>query len=356
MLITVSGTIPADLDAAVVAGQRPRADYRVLAERLGGDLVDVPAARAATGRTGAVIHRLAGTGALLAWYVLRHRRAYAAVLTDGEQVGLPYAALTRVFGRGTTRHVMIVHVLSTRSKRAMLRWLRLASRIDCYVVYATRQAELLTDEFAVPPGRVVVSRFMVDTEFFAPRPTPAGERPLICSAGLERRDYPTLIEAARDVDADVVIAAASPWSTQSDSTEGQRLPDNVRVTRFDLAGLRELYASADLVVMPLVDVEFQAGITTILEAMAMGRPVVCTRTPGQTDTIVDDETGVYVPPGDPAALRDTIVDLLGDRARRERLGAAARRWAVEHADVERYADRLATVIVGSASSSSSASS
>ena len=60
------------------------------------------------------------------------------------------------------------------------------------------------------------------------------------------------------------------------------------------------------------------------EAMAHGRPVVATRVGGLADAIVDGETGLLVPPGDVAALRDAIVRLLEDLALRRRLGEAAR--------------------------------
>ena len=99
--------------------------------------------------------------------------------------------------------------------------------------------------------------------------------------------------------------------------------------------------------MPLIDVEFQAGVTTILEAMSMGKPVVCSKTRGQTDVLRDDETGVYVPPGDAPALREAITRLLDDPERAARLGSAARDWVVEHADIERYADRLVAASVRS---------
>jgi glycosyltransferase involved in cell wall biosynthesis len=107
--------------------------------------------------------------------------------------------------------------------------------------------------------------------------------------------------------------------------------------------------------MPLQETDFQAGITTILEAMAMARPVICTRTTGQTDVIVDRETGIYVPPGDPVALHDAIVSLLDDPDRAAQLGRAARRWVEEHATVDRYAAGLATVVDAVASRSATAS-
>src|SRR5205823_8678819 len=128
------------------------------------------------------------------------------------------------------------------------------------------------------------------------------DRPHICAVGLEARDYPTLIQAVSGLDLEVTIAAASPWSKRSDTTEGEAIPENVRVSRFTQFDLRQLYADCQFMVMPLYDVNFQAGVTAILEAMAMSRAVICSRTPGQTDVIVDGETGLYVPTSDPQAL------------------------------------------------------
>lgn len=346
VLLTVSGTIPPDLDEQVADGRRPRADYRVIAGRLGADVVDVTAALAGGRRLRRLLHRVAGAGPLLAWHVFRNRHAYDVVLTDGEQVGLPFALLVRAFGRGRARHVMIVHILSTPQKARLIRWGRLAPLIDRYLVYCSRQAELVRGQLGVPAERVVLTPFMVDTEFFAPERVDVPRRRMICAAGLERRDYPTLMEAVDGLDVEVVIAAASPWSKQADSSQRRRPPANVTIRRLGLDELRELYAASRFVVMPLEQVDFQAGITTILEAMAMERTVVCTRTPGQTDTIVDGLTGLYVPPADPAELRRVIESLLADEATANRLGCAARAWAVLHADVERYADGIADVIAG----------
>jgi glycosyltransferase involved in cell wall biosynthesis len=186
---------------------------------------------------------------------------------------------------------------------------------------------------------------MVDTAFFSPDVTPTPRsRPLVCAAGLEFRDYATMLEAVRGIDADVVLAAASPWSKRRSGLDDAELPANVEVVRLDLHALRQLYADAAVVVMPLVDVDFQAGVTTILEAMSMAKPVVCTRTAGQTDVIVDGVTGVYVAPGDPAALRAAITRLLDDPSTGDALGRAAREWVVEHADVSVYATLLAGVV------------
>lgn len=343
-LVTVSGTIDPRLADPAAALTRPRADYVELAEALGADLLDRDGARARGGRIGALIERVAGPDVLMAWAVHRSRRRYDVVLTDGEQVGLPLAAFSWFARRRTRpRHTMIVHIMSVPKKVALFRALRLHRRIDAMVVYASAQRDAVVERLGMPADRVLLSPFMVDTDFFAPHAAASTPpRRMICSAGLEFRDYDTLLAAVDGLDdVEVVIAAASPWSKRTTSVGARPLPTNVTVEKLDLAALRELYRAAALVVMPLRESEFQAGITTILEAMAMGKAIVCSRTSGQTDTIADGVTGRYVPPGDGPALRAAITELLDDPATAERLGQAARAWAVEHADVAGYARRLA---------------
>jgi glycosyltransferase involved in cell wall biosynthesis len=58
--------------------------------------------------------------------------------------------------------------------------------------------------------------------------------------------------------------------------------------------------------------------------MAAGRAVVAAAVGGHVDAIRDGETGLLVPPRDPAALRAAVERLLGDAAERRRLGEAAR--------------------------------
>jgi glycosyltransferase involved in cell wall biosynthesis len=275
---------------------------------------------------------------------LRARRRHRVVLTDGEQVGIPYAVLSWLVRR-RPRHVMIGHRLSARKKVLLHRALRLERRVDAVVVYAAEQRRVAIEELRYPPERVVLHPFMVDTGFWRPeglRVEPR-ERPLIAAVGQELRDYPTLVEAMRLVDADLFIAAASPWSKRDDTSAGIDLPANVTVRGLDQFDLRQLYADASLVVVPLQETDFQAGITTILEAMSMGRATVCTRTVGQTDTLVEGVTGSYVPAGDARSLGNEIRRLLDDPAEADRLGRQARAWVVEHADVVGYAADLATV-------------
>ena len=74
---------------------------------------------------------------------------------------------------------------------------------------------------------------------------------------------------------------------------------------------------------------------TILEACALGLPVVATRHGGIPEAVRDGETGLLVPERDEAALAAAIDHLLGDRAERSRLGAAARDFVRQHFNLQR---------------------
>ena len=68
---------------------------------------------------------------------------------------------------------------------------------------------------------------------------------------------------------------------------------------------------------------------SLLEAMASGRPVVATRVGAIPDAVVEGQTGLLVPAGDPAAVAGALDSLLGDPAWRQRAGAAGRARARE---------------------------
>lgn len=86
-------------------------------------------------------------------------------------------------------------------------------------------------------------------------------------------------------------------------------------------------AMADVVVVPSVQDAYGNidGLPTVLlEAMALGKPVVATKLGGIELVIREGENGLLCPPGDPDALSAAIILLLKDEALRLRLGRAAR--------------------------------
>lgn len=132
-----------------------------------------------------------------------------------------------------------------------------------------------------------------------------------------------LVEAARGFP--LVVAGDGPLR--------DRVPGALGMLPHD--ELERLYARAAVVACPSRREGFGVACA---EAMAHARPVVASAVGGLLDLVVDGETGLLVPPRDPAALRAALERLLGDRELRRRLGAAGRERIREHFSWEAATD------------------
>lgn len=362
-LMVVSADLP---EGPKISPRGPRKDYVALAQALDATVLDYSQVECSV--LARLIKQTFGVGAAQAWLAFQRRHGYDVILTDGEHIGIPLAVMLKLAGT-TMPHVTIGHRISASKKRLMFRWLKAHTHISKIALHAKRQHEIGEKEIGIPAEQLALVPWQVDPDFWRPRPVP--EERLICSAGLECRDYPVLMRAVDGMDVRVVIGASSHWSKRHNSAEDADMPENVEVSAFDFVTLRDLYARSMMVVVPLENVDFQAGITTILEAMAMGKPVIVTATRGQTDVVEDrrgsgrwgrprpvsmlreiaerhgihlEPNGLYVPPGDPDALRRAILHLLDNPEERTRLGQAGRRAVEALLTVDHFAERMSDLV------------
>lgn len=99
------------------------------------------------------------------------------------------------------------------------------------------------------------------------------------------------------------------------------LGDRVRlIGSCDRARVLELFAAADVAVLSSSWENFPHSV---VEALAVGTPVIATRVGGVAEVVVDGENGLLVPSGDPAALAAAVRRYFEDAALRARLRAAA---------------------------------
>ncbi len=350
VLLLIPSVLKTDVEAEVAAGTHPVMDYYALAQTLrerhglGVDILDYAAAKAEASPSMRLAGRAGGLDSALALMGFKRRRDYQAIFTNGENVGIPLALLLGGV-KNPPRHVTIGHRLSTGKKQLFFTRLRVQRRMDAIFLYADAQQQWAVRQLYIAPGKLRLIPFHADAEFYKPMPEIAVCENQICAAGLEWRDYPTLIDAVSAMpDLTVKLAAASPWSKHENETANRTLPPNVDARRYSYAELRGLYAQSSFVVVPLKETDFQAGVTTMLEAMAMGKAVIATRTTGQTDVITDGENGLCVAPGDVAGWREAIVRLRGDPVLRARLGRSARQWVKENATLDLWAQRVAGTI------------
>lgn len=104
--------------------------------------------------------------------------------------------------------------------------------------------------------------------------------------------------------------------------------------------ISNVMASSDAVVCAS---SYESFPRSVLEALALGRPVVATSVGGLPEIVRDGETGILVPPGDPENLAAAILRLLGDRELAHRLGTAARKFIGERYTVEAQACAMAAL-------------
>ena len=338
VLMLIPSVAKTDLAEAVRTDTHPTMDYHALQAKWNADILDYAALNAEQNPILVKLARKAGRDAALAMAGYLRRRDYDIIYSNGENVSIPLAILLKRH-RVRPRHVLIGHHLSTGKKKPFFRALH--SEMDAIFVYASTQQTYGMQELGIPKAKLPLIPFHADHRFYRCLPASSNAPPqMICSAGLEWRDYPTMLDAVKGLDFEVRLAAASPWSKHQNETASRTLPPNVSARRYSYHELRQLYADSQFVVVPLYENDFQAGITTILEAMACGKAVITSKTVGQVDTIADGKNGLYVPPGDSEALRAAITHLLDNPKEAARLGANARTFIEETATLDHWVKNI----------------
>ena len=267
-------------------------------------------------------------------------------LRDVDVVFTPLANLVPLAARARRRPAVVVVNYGLNSilrrgnaaRRAALRAsLRSAAAVVCL---GESQRHELLELAGLDPHRVAVVRHGVDHHFFKPTPR-LGERLVIAVGKDLARDYATLADAARDLEAHFVVVALRR------NVRDVALPPNVEVReRIPWTELRDLYARADVAVIAMRSAAFTygseaGGITALLEAMASGRPVVATDRPIMRDYAVGDAGIRLVESEDPDALEHGILAALEDDA----AGAAGRRRVEAAHTMDSMAAALASVLL-----------
>lgn len=328
-LMLVSANANSQLRRAVREGTRPTPEFMVLERDYGVRLLDWSRLNIEPGRS--VSRSIRHVRA-----ALRASGDVDTLFSDGEHVGIPLGIALQAVGPSRP-HLMLGHHITSRSKPLMLRLLRHMG-ISRVLLHSRAQLSVAVERLGFPPHSAAFVPYYADARFWSPRVVPASH--LIVSAGREHRDYATLVAAVEALPVRTVIAAASVYSPAARCRLPASVPFNVSMVAQSPTELRDLYAHADVVVVPLIPNDFQAGVTTVLEAMAMAKPVIVSGTQGQGDVVVDGETGVLVPPHNAAALRAQIRRLLDDPAERRRIGANAREAVLSRYDLPLYAAAL----------------
>jgi starch synthase len=207
------------------------------------------------------------------------------------------------------------------------------------------RADVLAAYPAVPPDRVRVIRNGIDTRQYTPDPaTDVLERygvdpgrPYVLFVGrvTRQKGLPVLLRAAARLDPGAqLVLCAGQADTPDLAAEVDGLVARLTTDREGVLLISGMLAKHEVIqllsharVFACPSVYEPLGIVN-LEAMACGAAVVASRVGGIPEVVADGETGLLVPPGDPAALAAALNELVADPARAEAMGQAGRKRAV----------------------------
>jgi glycosyltransferase involved in cell wall biosynthesis len=137
----------------------------------------------------------------------------------------------------------------------------------------------------------------------------------------------------------LVLAGVNPDESLA-SMAGRVAAPHVVVCLPFTPDVRALYELLDLVLLPS---RIEGLSQALLEAMALGKPVIASAAAGNADLITDGRNGRLVEPLDPAAWVSAIEELLGDSVTATRLGAAASLTARNDYSLQHTIERTATL-------------
>lgn len=187
----------------------------------------------------------------------------------------------------------------------------------------------------------------VDTKYFSVAPLPGEKATFLLIARMVReKGFVEYAEAARIIkrkypQARFMIIAWSledtPSSLKPEELEAWQEEGIIEVYG-ETEDVRPFIARADIYVLPSYYGE--GTPRTVLEAMAMGRPVITTDAPGCRETVIDGANGFLVPVKDSEALAGAMEKFILDPALTGRMGAESRRIAEEKYDVRKVNQKI----------------
>ncbi len=271
--------------------------------------------------------RSSSSPVLKALKLLIHERDYDAVITGDLRAGQLLGFLRTLLRIRRPVHVQTEITLDKEQDSLLWKLKRAFQRLafastDLLVTSSLGEVDIYSRRLGFPRERFRFVPF--HTNVVSPGRV-GEERGYAFSAGKSGRDFEVLARAAEGLDMDLVVIGDAP------SLEGLTFPSRTTVlSNQPYERYLELLHGCDFVVVPLIDLPRSTGQVVILEAMAIGKPVVATETIGTIDYVRSGENGLLVPPGDAEALAAAMQRLSTDPELRAHLSERGLEFARRH--------------------------
>jgi glycosyltransferase involved in cell wall biosynthesis len=173
--------------------------------------------------------------------------------------------------------------------------------------------------------------------------------PVFISTGKENRDIQTLMQAFANLPhrLDIYIAEECGGINYRRVIESQPKPDNINVHFTEGViphRLAQIVAECSCVVIPCLDFPYTVGLTTLVEALALGLPLITSRNTYFPMDIDREGIGITVPYGDVQGWADAVEYIVGHPDEARQMGRRARLLAEKVYNMEVFGRELAEVI------------
>ena len=311
-------------------------------------------ARLAGGSLRWALERAGGYGGDFATVLASLRRANRAdvVFSTVDTVGIPALLLRRA---GALRPPLVYAAIGLperleRLRSARMRRLYASALASCEAViaYSEHEVEVLREwvERHGARARVEFVPFGVDVESLRPGSAEPGDD--VVSVGADpHRDFALLVGVAKRLPE----ASFRIVTTAEHARALPLLPPNVAIeTDLPFDEMRARLAAARVVALPVRENSYSGATTVLLQALALGKPVVVTRTRAIASGygLVDGESCRLVAPGDEDAFERAVTELLDDDELARALGAAGRVTVERELGRERWVDRTEELLLAAA--------
>jgi glycosyltransferase involved in cell wall biosynthesis len=279
------------------------------------------------------LRRLVSAPTATGWELFRRRRDHQVVITSDYRTSLVFGALSNVYGRLALHVVKELYldesVLRSVRARRVFRWC--LRRCECVITNGTAEIDAYSEFLGLPRERFHFLAWPANL----PAEHPTGDDGSVFAAGRSCRDWATLFAAAASVPARFVVVA------EAAAVAGLARPANVELY-CDVPRERYLHLlrRARVVVVPLLPTIRSAGQAALLEAMALGKPVLTAQIAGVVDYLRPNQTGVFYQAEDAGSLARELNRLLSSADFRARIAAGGQRSVETVFNKRCYAHRV----------------
>lgn len=230
------------------------------------------------------------------WYfvfplkIVLRRKHYSKIIGWQQFYGLNFAFWCRLFRLKKVNDLTVMTFIYKRKSggagllyHKYMSYIVTSKYIDRFICFAKEECEYYSDLFVVDRNKFV----FVPLGKGMPELKKEEDEGYIFATGRSNRDYDFLVRALTGTDYKCIIAC--------DTYKRNEFPSNITVLN-DCYGekMQALMAKCHCVAIPLKDLKMSSGQLVAIQAMSLGKPVICTKSDGIKDYVMDGITGFLI--------------------------------------------------------------